>query len=109
MKNSERIIDWNGSVDLIDRQVRCFSPKPGARTRLDGKWIKIVHGMPLSDRTIKQPGTLTDNGGLDVACGNGLLYRVLKVQIEGKKMMDSDAFLRGNPIRLGQSFDVYPD
>jgi len=104
MENSERIIDWNCSVDLIDRQVRCFSPKPGARTRLDGKWVKIVLGIPLPDKTTEQPGTLTDNGGLDVACGDGSLYRAIKVQPEGKNVMDSDAFLRGNPIRPGQCF-----
>ncbi len=106
MENSERIIDWNFSVDLIDRQVRCFSPKPGARTRLDGKWIKIVCGVPLSDRTTEPPGTLMGNGGLDVACGDGLLYRVLELQPEGKKVMQAEAFLCGNPIRPGQCFDV---
>jgi len=105
IENSERIIDWSRSVDLIDRQVRCFTPKPGARTRLDGKWIKVIRGMSLPDRTTEPPGMLTDNGRLDIACGDGSLYRVIELQPEGKKAMPAEAFLRGNPIRSGQTFE----
>lgn len=105
IENSERIIDWNHSADLIDRHVRCFSPKPGARTRLHGKWIRIILGMSLPGRTTEQPGMLTGDGGLDVACGGGTLYRILEVQPEGKKVMPVEAFLRGNPISPGQCFE----
>jgi len=109
VKSSERNIDWTLSADVIDRQVRCFSPKPGARTRLDGKWVRIVRGMPLSDRTTAQPGTLMSNGGLDVTCGDGSSYRVTEVQAEGKKVMPVEAFLRGNPLTPGQSFGATPE
>jgi len=109
LDNAERIIDWRRSVDRIDRQVRCFSPQPGARTRLDGKWIRIVRGMPLQGKTGSHPGTLTGQDGFHVVCGDGALYRILDVQPEGKKVMGADVFLRGNPITPDQSFDVYPD
>jgi len=99
LRPDERIIDWSLSADAIDRQVRCFSPKPGARIRLNGKWVKIIRGMPLSERATRQPGTLMDSDGLNIVCGDGALYRVLEVQPEGKKVMQADAFLRGNPIR----------
>jgi len=101
----ERIIDWRLSADVIDRQVRCFSPKPGARTCLNGKWLKIIRGTPLQDGIIRKPGTLAHTDSLDVACSDGMLYRVLKVQPEGKKVMPVEAFLRGNPIRSGQMFE----
>ncbi len=109
VENSERNIDWTLSADVVDRQVRCFSPKPGARTRLDRKWVRIVRGTPLSDRTTAQPGTLMSSGGLDVTCGDGSLYRVTEVQAEGKNVMSAEAFLRGNPLMPGQSFEAKPD
>jgi methionyl-tRNA formyltransferase len=101
----ERIIDWRLPADVIDRQVRCFSPKPGARTCLNGKWLKIIRGTPLQDGIIRKPGTLAHTDSLDVACSDGSLYRVLDVQPEGKKAMSAEAFLRGNPIRSGQMFE----
>ncbi len=101
----ERMIDWSQSVDVIGRQVRCFSPKPGARSRLNGKWLKIVRGMPLSERVTRKPGTLMLSDGLTIVCGDGALYHVLEVQPEGRKVMQTDAFLRGNPIQHGQVFE----
>jgi len=105
----DRMIDWRLSAHAIDRQVRCFSPRPGARARLNGKWLKIIRGTPLQNGITRKPGMLAHADSLDVACGNGSLYRVLEVQPEGKKMMQAETFLRGNPIRPGQCFDVNPD
>ncbi|MDQ6959925.1 MAG: methionyl-tRNA formyltransferase, partial [Mariprofundaceae bacterium] len=101
----ERIVDWRLPAHAIDRQVRCFSPSPGARARLDGKWLKIIRGTPLQNGITREAGTLAHADSLDVACGGGSLYRVLEVQPEGKKVMQTDAFLRGNPIRSGQMFE----
>jgi len=100
----DRLIDWKLPAHAIDRQVRCFSPVPGARTRLNGKWIKIVRGTPLQNGMIRIPGALAHTDCLDVACGQGSVYRALEVQPEGKKVMAAEAFLRGNPIRPGQTF-----
>jgi len=105
LSSDERIIDWRLSADAIDRQVRCFSPKPGTRARLNGKWLKIIRGTPLQNGITRKPGTLAHTDSLDVACSDGMLYRVLEVQPEGKKAMEADAFLRGNPIRSGQMFE----
>ncbi|MDQ6959339.1 MAG: methionyl-tRNA formyltransferase [Mariprofundaceae bacterium] len=106
LSSDERIIDWRLSADAIDRQVRCFSPKPGARARLNGKWLKIIRGTPLQNGLIRKAGALAHTDSLDVACGKGTLYRVFTVQPEGKKVMPAEAFLRGNSITPGQCFDV---
>jgi len=100
----DRLINWKLPANVIERQVRCFSPAPGARTRLNGKWLKIVRGAPLQSGVIRNPGTLAHADCLDIACGGGSLYRVLEVQPEGKKVMAAEAFLRGNPLRPGQTF-----
>jgi len=106
LSNEERIIDWRcGAVD-IDRQVRCFSPRPGARTKWRGKWLKIIRGEILSGTTMMSAGTVVDDGHLDIACGDGSIYRVLEVQPEGKKAMDAEVFLRGVQDASGLVFET---
>jgi len=103
LSGEDRTIDWSRSAVSIDRQVRCFSPRPGARTRLSGKWLKIIRGVQLEMKTARRPGELLGHGRLDAACGDGSVYRLLKVQPEGKRPMDAQTFLRGNPPGSGQS------
>ncbi len=51
------------------------------------------------------PGTVlfTDKKGIHVACGEGVLV-LTEVQLEGKKRMKADAFLRGYEIETGTRF-----
>lgn len=97
----ERVIDWSQSADEIDRKVRCFSPKPGARTLFRGKWLKIVSGEVAEGSTNHPIGTVVGDKSLDIACGNGSVYRILEVQPEGKQMMAAEAFLNGSQIKKG--------
>ncbi|MDQ6986812.1 MAG: methionyl-tRNA formyltransferase [Mariprofundaceae bacterium] len=101
LDNRERMIDWTASAAQVDRQVRCFSPRPGARTRLDGKWLKLLSGEICSEKTACVPGSIVGDD-FRVACGDGLLYQVLNVQAEGKKAMDAASFLRGQSLKAGE-------
>jgi methionyl-tRNA formyltransferase len=100
LTSEERVIDWSQPAASIDRTVRCFSPRPGARTMFRGKWLKIIRGKMVNGLTDLKAGTLVDDRHLDVACG-GSVYRMLEVQAEGKKVMDADAFLRGVNLKKG--------
>lgn len=53
-----------------------------------------------------EPGQViqADGAGLFVATGEGIL-RITSLQLEGKKRMESDAFLRGFPIEIGTRFE----
>jgi len=101
LTNEERIIDWTADAAQVDRQVRCFSPRPGARTKLDGKWLKIIRGELVAGETTLEPGSVTSSE-LSIACGNGTMYRLLEVQPEGKKAMAAADFLRGRPLAKGE-------
>jgi len=101
LTSEERVIDWLHSADSIDRTVRCFSPKPGARTIFRGKWLKILCGEVVDGSTALPAGTVVDDKQLDIACSDGSIYRMLEVQPEGKKAMDADAFLRGAQLKKG--------
>jgi methionyl-tRNA formyltransferase len=98
--NEERIIDWTATAVQVDRQVRCFSPKPGARTLLDGSWLKVIRGEVCRGHSPLPPGSVAGEA-LSVACGGGTLYRVAEVQPEGKKPMSAADFLRGRPLARG--------
>lgn len=44
-----------------------------------------------------------DKGGIQVACGQKVLV-LHEVQLEGKKRMEADAFLRGYQLKPGDMF-----
>ncbi len=106
LTSEERVIDWSKPAASIDRTVRCFSPRPGARTMFRGKWLKIIRGEVMSGSTNLDAGTVVDGQHLDIACGadssgGASIYRMLEVQAEGRKAMDADAFLRGADLKKG--------
>ncbi|MDQ6971863.1 MAG: DNA mismatch repair endonuclease MutL, partial [Mariprofundaceae bacterium] len=105
LDNAERVIDWTNEAAQVDRQVRCFSPRPGARCLLGGRWLKIIAGAAELGSSSLAPGSVADDA-LGVACGGGTLYRISHLQPEGKKAMAAADFLRGRPLRRGDAFAV---
>jgi len=104
INNEERIIDWNKSADAIDRLVRCFSPRPGVRSRCKGKWLKLIAGKVLSKMHQTEVGSVVAvTDGLDIACADGSVYRITELQPEGKKAMQAADFLRGAQIHPNDS------
>lgn len=112
-------IDWNQSAVSIERLIRGLNPWPSAYTLWNGKTIKIWSADVTTGReaaaflsesgvpseTGITPGTVvcSDKHSLVVCTGDGLLS-VRELQMEGKKRMDTPAFLRGYPIPEGDVF-----
>jgi len=95
LESHERNIDWSQSAEQVGRTVRAFAPAPGARTRLAGKWLKVLSGEPQDTAHELQPGEVSlRSGHLDAGCGEGI-YRIFSLQPEGKKAMRTEDFLRG--------------
>ncbi len=95
-------IDFGAEAAKIERAVRAFDPWPAAYTELSGKTLKILKAEVRERPEGLLPGTVFDvnKKAFSVACGQGAL-RVLKLQLEGKKAMDTDAFLRGYRLEEG--------
>ena len=89
-------IDWNLEAEAIEQRIRGLNPWPSAYTELTGKILKIWRAEVLPKESGQTPGTVTEagKGGFCVQTGKGVL-RLLEVQLEGKKRMDAQAFLRG--------------
>ncbi len=96
-------IDWNQSAMQIERLVRGLNPWPSAYTHLNGKTLKIWKAVVQpSEGQTTEPGTviLMDKKHFGVQTGDGML-EILELQLEGKKRMEADAFLRGYQLEDG--------
>jgi methionyl-tRNA formyltransferase len=89
-------IDWNQPVEIVHNLIRGLSPFPGAFTFLDQKMLKIFRGEKLSITPNVQPGEYLTDGKtyLRYACADGF-FNIKELQLEGKKRMNVEDFLRG--------------
>jgi len=98
-------IDWTKSAVEIERLIRGLNPWPSAYTKLEGKTFKIWKATVLLEDSDKAPGTISvvTKNSIEVQTGAGILSLV-EVQLEGKKRMEVDAFLRGYTLAEGTRF-----
>ena len=89
-------IDWQQPITAIYNLIRGLSPFPAAFTELDGKLLKIYHSEQDAARPTQAPGGYdTDKKTyLRFAAPDGYI-RVTDIQLEGKKRMKIEDFLRG--------------
>ena len=95
-------IDWEKSAAEIERLIRGLNPWPSAYTKLDGKTFKIWKAKVVSEENEYATGCIihVGKGEMEVQTGKGALS-LLEVQLEGKKRMEIDAFLRGYHVDEG--------
>lgn len=111
-------INWQKKAEELEREVRAYFPWPGSYTtwkeKRGGKLIKI---KILRSRIYKTSGDIIYPTGktlvvpqneIAVQCGKGLfpggggdLLVIEKLQMEGKKEMTAEEFLRGHPSFIG--------
>lgn len=95
LSKEEGELDWALPAQNLERKVRAFQPWPGCYTRWRGRMLKILQTEVVVGS--KEPGRVTANGGMiGVGTGKGIL-KLNVVQLEGKKVMDIQDFVRGQP------------
>jgi methionyl-tRNA formyltransferase len=89
-------IDWTQNSRRIHDLVRGLSPYPAAWTLLNGKTLKIYRSTYLpADNPLAAGVVETDHTDyLRIACRDGWIL-LQEVQLEGKKRLPIEAFLRG--------------
>ena len=89
-------IDWTKPVRDVHNLIRGLSAFPGAFSYLDNKTLKIYRSEKEYQPHTEMPGTyFTDKKTwLKFACADGFIY-VEELQLEGKKKMQVEDFLRG--------------
>lgn len=94
-------IDWNRTATEVHNLVRGLSPYPAAWTELhdDGTEplsVKLFTTQPTGETAKATPGSIEINadGTITVDCREGRL-RILSLQAQGKRRMDTPDFTRG--------------
>lgn len=101
-------IDWTKPAVEIERLIRGLSPWPSAYTYLNGKTLKLWNTVVLKETELpvgshgEQMGEIVyvDKKSFIVKTGEDYI-NVLELQLEGKKRMETDAFLRGYTLEAG--------
>lgn len=105
LKKTMGEIDWNMEAVKIERLIRGLNPWPSAYTSLKGKTVKIWSAEAEEGQPTGNPGRVTvTKDQLLVECGEGYLS-VTELQLEGKKRMDTAAFLRGFTVEDQSIFE----
>lgn len=93
-------IDWNQPVAALHNFIRGLSPYPAAFTELNGNMLKIYRAKKIAMPHHEIPGTFHTDGRtfLKVAATDGFIS-IEELQLEGKKRMKTEEFLRGYKIK----------
>lgn len=90
-------IDFSKPAQSIHNLIRGLSPIPGARTKLNGRQIKIYSAMLLDGFSAMQPGEINvTQDGISVCCGDGRLILVTELQEQCGRRMGALEYLRGH-------------
>lgn len=107
IKKSLGSIDWSLPAVKIERLIRGLNPWPSAYSALNGRTIKLWSAEVDLSEYDGCSGEIVkiENGKIYVKTGEGALV-INELQAEGKKRMETDAFLRGNKIECGMRFGI---
>lgn len=109
LKKEDGKVDWAKSAKDLEREIRAFDPWPGSYFMWEEKDGKIKTIKILEARVLKTIDTkkysigktlVAPQNDLCVQTGQGFLV-VGRLQLEGKKPMPSEEFLRGHPDFIG--------
>jgi len=90
-------IDWNKSSSELNNFIRGLSPYPAAYTFFDDKKVKVfASAYSPNDKEVKNGTIISDNKNyIKIACKDGWI-ELLEIQVQGKKRMKVEDYLRGN-------------
>ena len=105
INKSDGEIDWRLSTMELWRRVRAFDPWPGCYTWWRGKRLQLGQVVPLYGKKSGEPGEVIalsppTPATVGVRTGDGVLG-LLRVQLEGKREISADEFVRGQRDFIG--------
>ena len=97
---NKKILDRFGcelNVDIVLYIGLCNAA--GWVTTINGKRLKVYRSQIVSNDSDKKPGTVVSKD-LVVKCGSDAV-KLVEIQAEGSKRMNSSDYLRGKPVEIG--------
>lgn len=102
LKKEDGRVHWGQSALQIHRQIRALTPWPSVYTGEDvASRLKILEAVVLDQATDAPAGTILSRDGL-VACGDGQVLKIIKIQPAGKQAMDFASAVNGGYVKVGQ-------
>jgi methionyl-tRNA formyltransferase len=102
LKKEDGKIDWKKSAEEIEKHIRAMNPWPSAFAKIKNKNLKIIEAenniLKINKHKIGE--LFLDNNKLAIQCGQDALI-IKKLQLEGKKEMVTEEFLRGHKDLIG--------
>lgn len=96
-------IDFTKSAVELERLIRGLNPWPSAYTSLHGKTLKIWDANVVEGSQDAKPGEIIAVGKSSFTVMTGeMALEIMEMQLEGKKRMTSEAFLRGYSVEKGE-------
>ena len=97
-------IDFNKNGEQIERLIRAMTPFPGAFSILDDRKMKIIQVYLRVSEEQGIPGEIlkVNDEGIEVKTGDDSSVVITRLQMPGKKAMDTASFLRGNKLEEGK-------
>ena len=96
-------VDWGLPAQRVARMVRAYEPWPGVYTRWQGRLLKLLEVMPqpkpASGEVVGSVRPWNAQGAA-IVTGEGLL-ELRRLQLEGRRPLSIDEFLRGSHDFLG--------
>ena len=110
LERADGLADWTLPAGTLARQCRAFAPWPGLFTGWKGNTLKVLESTPGIDfrHAEGSPGEVIEDRsakGLCVATGRGVLA-LNRVQMEGRRAVSGEEFLRGYPEIIGARLGV---
>ena len=94
-------VDWSRSAQEVCNQIRGLIPWPGASTDILAEGpVKLWKAQVTGKNTDAKPGSILAAGkqGIEIACGDGAVLRILELQAPGSRRMAAADYLRGHPL-----------
>ena len=97
-------INWELPAEIIVSKIRAFDPWPGSYTYSDQKLLKIISVSFENDSNV-DVGRINFDQNISIGTKKGKII-VHKLQLEGKKVLNSADFMRGNSSLNGKILGV---
>ena len=119
IRKEEGRLDFSQPAAHLAQRIRAFNPTPGCTICVRGHTIKVWQAdvldaplarMPLQHVDNSTPiGTVlqTDNKGIVIICGTGLL-RLTELQKAGGKRLPAQQFMQSFPFFAGEQLELLP-
>jgi methionyl-tRNA formyltransferase len=111
ISSSETIIDWTMPGIQLKRKLQALSKWPGCWTHHKNNRIRIHDANVFHfDHNLKEntPGQIVGFSPLGypiILCGKSSFLEIIEIQREGKSKMNSNDFLRGYNLEIGEFFE----